>query len=99
MDNLLVSAQKGGVGHFAILSIVGVDQAPELDYHRAKVLQEKILADGSIPYSIARGTPATRYADWLSWHVAFEPTNRAHFVASVSERGDEVLGPEQRLAC
>ena len=32
MDNLLAASQKGGVGHIVILSIVGVDQVPELDY-------------------------------------------------------------------
>ncbi|MFD8509933.1 SDR family oxidoreductase [Streptomyces antimycoticus] len=56
MDNLLAAAQRGGVGHFVILSIVGVDQVPELDYYRAKVLQEEILAAGPVPYSIVRAT-------------------------------------------
>jgi uncharacterized protein YbjT (DUF2867 family) len=36
MDNLLAASQKGGVGHIVVLSIVGVDQAPELDYYRAR---------------------------------------------------------------
>jgi uncharacterized protein YbjT (DUF2867 family) len=54
MDNLLAAADKGGIGHFVILSIVGTDQVPELDYYRAKALQEKILADGPIPSSIVR---------------------------------------------
>ena len=33
MDNLVAAARKGGVGHFVILSIVGVDQVPGLDYY------------------------------------------------------------------
>lgn len=68
MDNLLAAAHKGGVGHFVILSIVGVDQVPELDYYRAKALQEDILTAGPIPYSIVR---ATQFMDFmeavLSW--------------------------------
>jgi uncharacterized protein YbjT (DUF2867 family) len=56
MDNLLAAAGKGGAGHFVILSIVGVDQVPELDYYRAKALQEDILKAGPIPYSIVRAT-------------------------------------------
>ena len=32
MDNLLAASEKAGVGHFVILSIVGVDQVPDLDY-------------------------------------------------------------------
>ncbi|WP_055489404.1 SDR family oxidoreductase [Streptomyces sp. TP-A0356] len=68
MDNLLAAAHKGGVGHFVILSIVGTDQVPELDYYRAKALQEKLLADGPIPYSIVRATQFMEFMDAvLSW--------------------------------
>lgn len=68
MDNLLAAAQKAGVGHFVILSIVGAEQVPELDYYRAKVLQEDILAAGPIPYSIVRATQFMEFVDAvLSW--------------------------------
>ncbi|MGW6362145.1 SDR family oxidoreductase [Streptomyces sp. NPDC055092] len=68
MDNLLAAAHKGGVGHFVILSIVGTDQVPELDYYRAKALQEAILAAGPIPYSIVRATQFMEFMDAvLSW--------------------------------
>ncbi|WP_033825549.1 SDR family oxidoreductase [Kitasatospora sp. MBT63] len=68
MDSLLAAARKGGVGHFVILSIVGADQVPELDYYRAKVLQENILAAGPIPYSIVRATQFMEFmAAVLSW--------------------------------
>ncbi|MFD8221214.1 SDR family oxidoreductase [Streptomyces sp. NPDC059697] len=68
MDNLLAAAQKGGAGHFVILSIVGTDQVPELDYYRAKALQENILATGPIPYSIVRATQFMDFMDAvLSW--------------------------------
>jgi len=56
MDNMLAAAEREGVGHAVILSIVGVDQVPELDYYKAKVLQEKILEAGPVPYSIVRAT-------------------------------------------
>ncbi|MFE6753186.1 SDR family oxidoreductase [Streptomyces sp. NPDC057684] len=68
MDNLLAAAHKGGVGHFVILSIVGVDQVPELDYYQAKALQEKLLVDASVPYSIVRATQFMEFMDAaLSW--------------------------------
>ncbi|MFD7287090.1 SDR family oxidoreductase [Streptomyces sp. NPDC059863] len=68
MDNLLAAARKGGVGHFVILSIVGADQVPELDYYRAKVLQEELLAAGPIPYSIVRATQFMEFVDdVMSW--------------------------------
>jgi uncharacterized protein YbjT (DUF2867 family) len=68
MDNLLAAGRNGGVRHFVILSIVGVDQVPELDYYRAKVLQEEILTAGPIPYSIVRATQFMEFIDAvLSW--------------------------------
>ncbi|MFF4828888.1 SDR family oxidoreductase [Streptomyces sp. NPDC001312] len=71
MDNLLAAAHKGGVGHFVILSIVGADQVPELDYYKAKVLQEQILAAGPVPYSIVRATQFMEFMDAvMSWTAA-----------------------------
>ncbi|MGV9420253.1 SDR family oxidoreductase [Streptomyces sp. NPDC003674] len=68
MDNLLAAADRAGVGHFVILSIVGVDQVPELDYYKAKLLQEQILAAGPVPYSIVRATQFMDFMDAvLSW--------------------------------
>ncbi|MFC8670140.1 SDR family oxidoreductase [Streptomyces sp. NPDC057199] len=68
MDNLLAAAGKSDVQHFVILSIVGVDQVPELDYYRAKALQEDVLRAGPVPYSIVRATQFMEFVDAvLSW--------------------------------
>lgn len=68
MDNLLVAAQRADAGHLVILSIVGVDQVPELDYYRAKTLQEGILKAGPVPSSIVRVTQFMEFIDAvLSW--------------------------------
>lgn len=68
MDNLLAAVQKGGVRHLVILSIVGAELVPELDYYQAKVLQEDILKAGSVPYSIVRATQFMEFMDAvLSW--------------------------------
>ncbi|MGH3798358.1 MAG: SDR family oxidoreductase [Pseudonocardiaceae bacterium] len=56
MNNLLAAGESAGVRHQVILSIVGVDQAPQLDYYRAKALQEDLLRQGPAPYSIVRAT-------------------------------------------
>jgi uncharacterized protein YbjT (DUF2867 family) len=63
MDNVLAASDKAGVGHFVILSIVGANQVPDLDYYRAKVLQENILKAGPIPYSIVRATQFMEFMD------------------------------------
>jgi uncharacterized protein YbjT (DUF2867 family) len=56
MGNLLAAGDRAGVRHQVILSIVGVDQVPQLDYYRAKTLQEELLRQGPAPYSIVRAT-------------------------------------------
>jgi uncharacterized protein YbjT (DUF2867 family) len=68
MDNLLAAARREGVSHAVVLSIVGVDQVPELAYYQAKVLQEDLLKAGQIPYSIVRVTQFYEFVKAiLSW--------------------------------
>jgi uncharacterized protein YbjT (DUF2867 family) len=68
MTNLLAAGERAGVGHQVILSIVGVDQVPQLDYYRAKVLQEELLTQGPTPYSIVRATQFFEFMDAaMSW--------------------------------
>jgi uncharacterized protein YbjT (DUF2867 family) len=54
--NQLAAEAAAGVGHHVALSIVGCDRVPESGYLRAKVAQEKLIRDSSIPYSIVRAT-------------------------------------------
>jgi len=63
MTNLLAAGERAGVGHQVILSIVGVDQVPQMDYYRAKTLQEELLRQGSTPYSIVRATQFFEFMD------------------------------------
>jgi uncharacterized protein YbjT (DUF2867 family) len=68
MNNLLAAAGRAGVGHVVILSIVGVDQVPDLPYYRAKAMQEDLLSAGPVPYSIVRATQFFELVDAvLSW--------------------------------
>ncbi|MFD8967525.1 SDR family oxidoreductase [Streptomyces sp. NPDC059568] len=68
MGNVAVAAEKAGVRHQVILSIVGVDQVPQLDYYRAKVAQENVLRSASTPYSIVRATQFFEFVEAvLSW--------------------------------
>ena len=54
--NLLNAEAAAGVGHQVVLSIVGCDRLPDSGYMRAKVAQEKLIRESSIPYSIVRAT-------------------------------------------
>lgn len=54
--NLLRYEADAGVGHHVVLSIVGADRLPDSGYLPAKVAQEKLIKESSIPYSIVRAT-------------------------------------------
>jgi len=54
--NLLGAEAAAGVGHHVALSIVGSDRMPGSGYLRAKVAQEKLIAESDIPYSVIRST-------------------------------------------
>ena len=54
--NLLAAEAAAGVSHHVALSIVGIDGAPDSGYFRAKVAQETLIRNSSIPYSIVRAT-------------------------------------------
>lgn len=96
MDNLLDGARRSGAGHFVILSIVGVDQVPELDYYRAKALQEDILKAGPVPYSIVRAAQFMEFIEAvLTWtadsatvrlpRTPLQPVAAADVAATVAE--------------
>lgn len=64
--NLVDAARRAGVGHYIALSIVGVDGLPDSAYFRAKVAQEKIIAESGIPYSIVRATQFAEFTDEIA---------------------------------
>ncbi|MFI7189985.1 SDR family oxidoreductase [Nocardia nova] len=63
VGNLHAAAHESGVGHLVLLSIVGVDRAPDLGYYRAKTVQEKLFETGPVPHSIVRATQFFEYLD------------------------------------
>jgi len=54
--NLLTSEAAAGVGHHVALSVVGTDRLAESGYFRAKIAQEKLIRESSIPHSIVQAT-------------------------------------------
>ncbi len=54
--NLLAAEAAAGVRHHIALSIVGADRLPDSGYMRAKVVQEKLIKESGIPYTILRST-------------------------------------------
>ena len=64
--NLVDAVQRAGVGHYVCLSIVGADQLPESGYMRAKVVQEKVITESGIPYTIVRATQFAEFTDAIT---------------------------------
>ena len=54
--NLLDVEAAEGVAHHVALSVVGTDRLSESGYFRAKISQEKLIQESSIPYSIVHAT-------------------------------------------
>ena len=55
--NLLTAEKNAGVKHHVALSVVGTDRlAPHSGYFQAKLLQEQLISDGPIPFSIVHAT-------------------------------------------
>ena len=65
--NILDAEAAAGVGHHVALSVVGAERLAESGYMRAKIAQEKLIKNSSIPYTIVHATQffefATRIAD------------------------------------
>ncbi|MCM2504271.1 SDR family oxidoreductase [Aureimonas altamirensis] len=54
--NLLAAELGAGVRHHVVLSIVGTDRLEGNGYFRAKVVQERLIRDSGIPFTIVRAT-------------------------------------------
>jgi uncharacterized protein YbjT (DUF2867 family) len=82
--NLLTYEAAAGVEHHVALSVVGTDRLSESGYFRAKIAQEKLIRESSIPYSIVQATQFFEFLKGLADismvdgevhlpHVLFQP--------------------------
>ncbi|WP_254511641.1 SDR family oxidoreductase [Anatilimnocola floriformis] len=55
-QNLLAEEKAAGVKHHVALSVVGTDRLLTSGYFRAKMAQEKLIAAGTVPYTVVRAT-------------------------------------------
>lgn len=61
-NNLLAAEREAGVTHHVALSVVGSERLPSSGYLRAKVVQEDLIKDSGMPYSIVRATQFYEFA-------------------------------------
>jgi uncharacterized protein YbjT (DUF2867 family) len=76
--NLLTYEGTAKIGHHVALSVVGTDRLAESGYFRAKIAQENLIKNSTIPYSIVH---ATQFFEFLKG------------LADISFDGDKVRLP------
>src|SRR3954465_10349224 len=76
--NLLAAEKTAGVGHHVALSVVGTERMADKGYFKAKSVQEQLIADSGIPYSIVH---ATQFYEFLK------------SIAALATEGDTVRLP------
>jgi uncharacterized protein YbjT (DUF2867 family) len=54
--NIAEAEMRAGVRHHVALSVVGTDRMQASGYFRAKLAQERLIADSGIPYTIVHAT-------------------------------------------
>lgn len=54
--NLMAAEEAAGVKRHVALSVVGADRLPDSGYMRAKVVQEDLIKESRIPYTVVRAT-------------------------------------------
>ncbi|GFM20986.1 nucleoside-diphosphate-sugar epimerase, partial [Mycobacterium sp. PO1] len=75
--NLLAAEESAGVAHHVALSVVGTDQlAAQSGYFDAKLLQENLIAEGPIPYTIVHATQFFEFLNTLADSATVDDTVR-----------------------
>jgi uncharacterized protein YbjT (DUF2867 family) len=74
MHNLLDAGKRADIRHQVTLSIIGVDEVPELVYYQAKTLQEELLREGPTPYSIVR---ASQFFEFIGPTMSWTQSSRS----------------------
>ncbi|WP_426321534.1 SDR family oxidoreductase [Microbacterium sp. E-13] len=76
--SLLAAERAAGVPHHLVLTIVGAEAAPD-GYYAGKLVQERLVAEGEVPWTVLRSTQFHEYAA-LMFH-------RTHAGAHVAPSG------------
>lgn len=80
--NLLAAATAAGVRHHIALSVVGIERLLASDYFRGKIVQEELIRDSGIPYTIVH---STQFFEFLGG------------IARAGTVGDEIRVPPARV--
>ncbi|SNT30738.1 Uncharacterized conserved protein YbjT, contains NAD(P)-binding and DUF2867 domains [Streptosporangium subroseum] len=90
--NLLAAEAVAGVGHHVALSVVGTERLSESGFFRAKIAQEKLIKESSIPYSIVHATQFFEFVGSIAEAAADGDTVRLAPVLIQPMAAEDVAG-------
>ena len=96
--NLLSYETNAGVRHHVALSVIGSDRLPDSGYLRAKVAQEKLISQSSIPYSIVRATQFFEFVNRIADSATVSYAVRVAPVRFQPMAADDVASAVARVA-
>jgi uncharacterized protein YbjT (DUF2867 family) len=88
--NLLAAEADAGVRHHVALSVVGTERLTESGYFRAKIAQEKLIEDSTIPYSIVHATQFFEFVESIAEEATDGDTVRLASVLIQPMAADDV---------
>lgn len=95
---LLAQAKKAQVQHYVVLSIVGVGSIEADGYLRGKHLQEELIADSGVPYTIVRATQFHEITEAIADSLVVEGVVHAPDALIQPVAAAEVAGVVARVA-
>jgi uncharacterized protein YbjT (DUF2867 family) len=96
--NLLAAEAAAGVGHHVALSVVGTQRLSRSGYFRAKLAQEELIKESSIPYSIVRATQFFEFLDRIAADATDGETVRLPPALIQPMAADDVAGALARIS-
>jgi len=66
-SNITREAKIAGVKSLVALSVVGIDRLPSNSYFRAKLVQEEIIKNSGVPFTIVRATQFLEFLDAIAY--------------------------------
>ncbi|WP_024449190.1 SDR family oxidoreductase [Mycolicibacterium iranicum] len=95
---LLAEAKKADVRHYVVLSIVGVGSIEADGYLHGKHLQEQLVADSGVPYTIVRATQFHEFTGGITDSMILDGEVRAPDALIQPVAAAEVAGVVARVA-
>jgi uncharacterized protein YbjT (DUF2867 family) len=96
--NLLAAEAAAGVRHHVALSVVGIESLSESGHFRAKIAQERLVKESSIPYSIVHATQCFEFVKSIADAATDGNTVRLAPVLIQPMAADDVASAVSRTA-